>query len=250
VLERGGCNFSHVTGAQAAAVGRGAPARHRRARLGSDGRVAGAASAQSLRADGAHERALLQPPATEDGTPVWWFGGGMDLTPYYGNADDARHFHRSCRDALAPFGDELHPRFKQWCDEYFYLKHRKEARGVGGIFFDDFNERRFDDQLRDGAKRGRRFPGRLPADPAGAQGHALRRTRTRFPGLPARPLRRIQPRVRPRHPVRPAVGRAHRGDPDVDAADREMALRLAPGRRHARSGAVHCDFLPHRDWLA
>ncbi|WP_016834520.1 oxygen-dependent coproporphyrinogen oxidase [Herbaspirillum lusitanum] len=71
--------------------------------------------------------------------PVWWFGGGMDLTPYYGFAEDATHFHRSCRDALAPFGDELHPRFKKWCDEYFYLKHRKEARGVGGIFFDDFN---------------------------------------------------------------------------------------------------------------
>jgi coproporphyrinogen III oxidase len=71
--------------------------------------------------------------------PVWWFGGGMDLTPYYGNEDDARHFHSTCRDTLAPFGDELHARFKTWCDEYFYLKHRKEPRGVGGIFFDDFN---------------------------------------------------------------------------------------------------------------
>jgi coproporphyrinogen III oxidase len=80
----------------------------------------------------------------EDGTPVWWFGGGMDLTPYYGNEADVRHFHRSCRDMLAPFGEDLHPRFKKWCDEYFYLKHRQEARGVGGIFFDDFNERDFD----------------------------------------------------------------------------------------------------------
>jgi coproporphyrinogen III oxidase len=72
--------------------------------------------------------------------PVWWFGGGMDLTPYYGFEEDARQFHRTCRDALAPFGPELHPRFKKWCDEYFYLKHRAEPRGVGGIFFDDFNE--------------------------------------------------------------------------------------------------------------
>ena len=72
--------------------------------------------------------------------PVWWFGGGMDLTPYYGFADDAAHFHRTCRDALAPFGAEYHPKFKQWCDRYFFLKHRNEPRGVGGIFFDDLGE--------------------------------------------------------------------------------------------------------------
>ncbi|EJN01772.1 oxygen-dependent coproporphyrinogen oxidase [Herbaspirillum sp. YR522] len=71
--------------------------------------------------------------------PVWWFGGGIDLTPYYGQLDDVVHFHRSCRDALQPFGDDLYPRFKQWCDQYFYLKHRQEPRGAGGIFFDDFN---------------------------------------------------------------------------------------------------------------
>jgi coproporphyrinogen III oxidase len=71
--------------------------------------------------------------------PVWWFGGGMDLTPYYGFEEDAAHFHRTCRDALAPFGAELHPRFKAWCDDYFFLKHRSEPRGIGGIFFDDLN---------------------------------------------------------------------------------------------------------------
>jgi coproporphyrinogen III oxidase len=71
--------------------------------------------------------------------PVWWFGGGMDLTPYYGNAGDCTHFHRTCQQALAPYGDELYPRFKQWCDDYFFLRHRNEARGVGGIFFDDFS---------------------------------------------------------------------------------------------------------------
>ena len=76
--------------------------------------------------------------AEKNGTdPVWWFGGGMDLTPYYGFAEDATHFHRSCRDALAPFGADYHPRFKDWCDRYFHLKHRNEPRGIGGIFFDD-----------------------------------------------------------------------------------------------------------------
>ncbi|MBB1635110.1 oxygen-dependent coproporphyrinogen oxidase [Cupriavidus sp. UME77] len=75
----------------------------------------------------------------EGAEPVWWFGGGMDLTPYYGNAGDCAHFHATCRDALAPYGDDLYPRFKQWCDEYFFLKHRGEARGIGGIFFDDFS---------------------------------------------------------------------------------------------------------------
>jgi len=72
--------------------------------------------------------------------PVWWFGGGMDLTPYYGFEDDAVHFHLACRDALVPFGADKHPRFKRWCDDYFFLKHRREARGIGGIFFDDFSE--------------------------------------------------------------------------------------------------------------
>jgi len=71
--------------------------------------------------------------------PVWWFGGGMDLTPYYGFEEDARHFHQCCEAAVAPFGPDLHPRFKQWCDEYFYLRHRQEPRGIGGIFFDDFH---------------------------------------------------------------------------------------------------------------
>lgn len=75
---------------------------------------------------------------------VWWFGGGMDLTPYYGFEEDARHFHRTCQTALAPFGPDYHPRFKRWCDEYFFLKHRDEPRGVGGIFFDDLNELGFD----------------------------------------------------------------------------------------------------------
>ncbi|HEX2390052.1 MAG TPA: coproporphyrinogen III oxidase, partial [Casimicrobiaceae bacterium] len=74
------------------------------------------------------------------GAPTWWFGGGMDLTPAYGFVEDARHFHATCRDALAPFGADLYPRFKENCDRYFFLKHRREARGIGGIFYDDFDE--------------------------------------------------------------------------------------------------------------
>jgi coproporphyrinogen III oxidase len=75
---------------------------------------------------------------------AWWFGGGMDLTPYYPFEDDARHFHSVCREALAPFGTAYYPRFKRWCDEYFHLRHRGEPRGIGGIFFDDLAEGGFD----------------------------------------------------------------------------------------------------------
>lgn len=82
-----------------------------------------------------------------DGQDVCWFGGGMDLTPYYGFEDDAVHFHRTCKATLAPFGEDKYPRFKTWCDEYFYLKHRAEPRGVGGIFFDDFSELGFEGSL-------------------------------------------------------------------------------------------------------
>ncbi len=72
--------------------------------------------------------------------PVWWFGGGFDLTPYYGNEEDVKHWHQVAKDACDPFGDDVYARYKKWCDEYFYLKHRDEPRGVGGLFFDDLNE--------------------------------------------------------------------------------------------------------------
>jgi coproporphyrinogen III oxidase len=75
---------------------------------------------------------------------TWWFGGGMDLTPYYGFEEDARHFHGACKQALDPFGADYHPRFKRWCDDYFHLKHRNEPRGIGGIFFDDLADRELD----------------------------------------------------------------------------------------------------------
>jgi coproporphyrinogen III oxidase len=78
------------------------------------------------------------------GEPVWWFGGGFDLTPYYGFEEDAVHWHRTAQTALAPFGSTLHPCFKKWCDDYFFLKHRGEPRGIGGLFYDDFNELGFE----------------------------------------------------------------------------------------------------------
>jgi coproporphyrinogen III oxidase len=80
----------------------------------------------------------------EGAEPLWWFGGGMDLTPYYGFAEDAVHFHRACRDALLPFGGDVHAHYKRWCDDYFYLKHRNEPRGIGGIFFDDLSDGGFE----------------------------------------------------------------------------------------------------------
>ena len=90
----------------------------------------------------ANVRFFVANPGAEN--PVWWFGGGWDLTPYYGFDEDTVHWHRTARDAVAPFGEDLHARFKGWCDQYFFLKHRGEARGVGGLFFDDFNELGFD----------------------------------------------------------------------------------------------------------
>ena len=92
------------------------------------------------------------PPDLDSGTPapagtpapVWWFGGGFDLTPYYPRLEDVVHWHKTARAACGSFGTDLYPRFKKWCDEYFLLRHRGETRGVGGLFFDDFNEGGFD----------------------------------------------------------------------------------------------------------
>jgi coproporphyrinogen III oxidase len=143
LLERGGCNFSHVTG-------QGLPpsaTQHRPELAGAAFEAMGVSLVLHPRnphVPTVHMNVRLFAARPEGAAPVWWFGGGMDLTPYYGVEADAVHFHRTCRDALAPFGPELHPRFKRWCDEYFFLKHRNEPRGVGGIFFDDFNELGFE----------------------------------------------------------------------------------------------------------
>lgn len=139
VFERGGVNFSHVMGNSlppSAAASRPELAGKKWEAMG----VSLVLHPRNPYAPTVHMNVRFFTTYAEGTAPVWWFGGGMDLTPYYGVVEDAQHFHQTCKDALSPYGDDLHPRFKKWCDEYFYLKHRKEARGVGGIFFDDFNE--------------------------------------------------------------------------------------------------------------
>jgi coproporphyrinogen III oxidase len=108
-----------------------------------DGREA-MGSPQSQRTPVPSPLASCPSPAPKSAEPIWWFGGGFDLTPYYGFEEDAVHWHRAARDAVAPFGAELYPRFKRNCDDYFFLKHRQEPRGIGGLFFDDFNELGFE----------------------------------------------------------------------------------------------------------
>jgi len=92
----------------------------------------------------AHANVRLFIAEEEKKKPIWWFGGGFDLTPYYGFEEDAVHWHRVAKNACKPFGDEIYPKYKKWCDDYFYLSHRNEQRGVGGLFFDDLNEGGFD----------------------------------------------------------------------------------------------------------
>lgn len=146
LLERGGCNFSHVKGRQLPP----SATQHRPELAGAAFEAMGVSLVFHPRNPHVptvhmNVRMFAAYPDTDTGLdPVVWFGGGMDLTPYYGVESDAQHFHRSCRAALKPFGDPLYPRFKAWCDEYFVLKHRNEARGVGGVFFDDFCELGFD----------------------------------------------------------------------------------------------------------
>jgi coproporphyrinogen III oxidase len=137
VIERGGCGFSHVKG-QALPP---SATHHRPELAGAPFEAMGVSLVLHPRNPYVptvhlNVRMLAALPAGAS-EPVIWFGGGMDLTPYYGFEDDARHFHRTNRDALAPFGADKYPRFKTWCDEYFFLKHRNEPRGVGGVFFDD-----------------------------------------------------------------------------------------------------------------
>ena len=139
VFERGGVNFSHVTGNNlppSAAASRPELAGRQWEAMG----VSLVLHPRNPYAPTVHMNVRFFTTYAKDIPAVWWFGGGMDLTPYYGFVEDAQHFHQTCKNALSPYGDALHPRFKKWCDEYFYLKHRQEARGVGGIFFDDFNE--------------------------------------------------------------------------------------------------------------
>lgn len=142
VLERGGVNFSHVLGAKLPP----SASAHRPELAGRPWEAMGVSLVLHPRNPYAptvhmNVRFFVAKPTDEgaarEDQPIWWFGGGMDLTPYYGFDEDAAHFHRECQAALEPFGADYHPRFKAWCDEYFFLKHRGEPRGVGGVFFDD-----------------------------------------------------------------------------------------------------------------
>jgi coproporphyrinogen III oxidase len=139
LFERAGCGFSHVRGPRLPP----SATQHRPELAGAPFEAMGVSLVfhpRSPMVPTVHMNVRMLAARGSDGREVCWFGGGMDLTPYYGFDEDAVHFHRSCQAALAPFGAELHPRFKTWCDEYFFLKHRNEQRGVGGIFFDDFSE--------------------------------------------------------------------------------------------------------------
>lgn len=139
VFEKAGINFSHVHGVELPA----SATAHRPELAGRDFQALGVSLVIHPRnpfvpTSHANVRFFIaEKPGAE---PVWWFGGGFDLTPYYGFEEDAIHWHQTARQACLPFGEDLYPRLKKWCDEYFFLKHRQEPRGIGGLFFDDFNE--------------------------------------------------------------------------------------------------------------
>jgi len=138
VFEQAGINFSHVYGASlppSATAHRPELAGRRFEALG----VSLVIHPKNPYIPTSHANVRFFIAEAEGEEPVWWFGGGFDLTPYYGNDDDCIHWHQTARAACEPFGTEVYPRYKQWCDEYFFLKHRNEARGIGGLFFDDLN---------------------------------------------------------------------------------------------------------------
>lgn len=143
VFERAGCGFSHVRGNRLP----GSATQHRPELANAPFEAMGVSLVFHPRnpyAPTVHMNVRMLSATPPGGEPVCWFGGGMDLTPYYGYEEDAVHFHSVCRNALKAFGDDKYPRFKKWCDEYFVLKHRDEQRGIGGVFFDDFSELGFD----------------------------------------------------------------------------------------------------------
>ncbi len=147
LFERGGCNFSSVRGRHLPP----SATQHRPELAGAPFDAMGVSLVLHPRnpfVPTVHLNVRMLIARPEGRPTVAWFGGGMDLTPYYGFEDDARHFHRCCKQALDAIDPLLHPRFKAWCDMYFYLKHRKEARGIGGIFFDDHTGQDFDDGFR------------------------------------------------------------------------------------------------------
>lgn len=143
VIEKGGVNFSHVFGDKLP----GSATAHRPELAGRTFQAMGVSLVihpknPYIPTSHANVRFFIAEKEGED--PVWWFGGGFDLTPYYGYDEDCRHWHQVAHQACQPFGDGVYENYKNWCDEYFYLKHRDEPRGIGGLFFDDLNEGGFD----------------------------------------------------------------------------------------------------------
>ncbi|MDO3381712.1 oxygen-dependent coproporphyrinogen oxidase [Gilvimarinus algae] len=146
VIEKGGVNFSHVSGTAMPA----SATAHRPELAGRSFEAMGVSLVihpNNPYAPTSHANVRFFIAERDGAAPVWWFGGGYDLTPYYAFKEDCVHWHRTAKAACDPFGGEVYPRYKRWCDEYFYLKHRGEARGVGGLFFDDLNERGFSDSF-------------------------------------------------------------------------------------------------------
>lgn len=146
VFEKAGVNFSHVIGeelpASATASRPQLAGRHFTA-LG----VSLVIHPLNPYAPTAHANVRFFIAEKQGEKPIWWFGGGFDLTPYYGFEEDCRHWHQTAQKACQPFGDHYYPKFKAWCDDYFYIKHRNEARGIGGLFFDDFNDLGFENSF-------------------------------------------------------------------------------------------------------
>jgi len=144
VFEQAGVNFSHVFGDE---MPKSATA-HRPELAGRNFQAVGVSLVihpKNPYVPTSHANVRFFIAEKEGAAPVWWFGGGFDLTPYYGNESDCIYWHQIAKNACDPFGNDVYPRYKKWCDDYFYLKHRGEARGIGGLFFDDLNT--WDNQL-------------------------------------------------------------------------------------------------------
>ncbi len=143
IIEQGGVNFSHVFGEKMPA----SATAHRPELAGRSFQALGVSLVihpKNPYVPTSHANVRFFIAEKEGEEPVWWFGGGYDLTPYYGFEEDCVHWHKTAENACSPFGDDVYRRYKKWCDEYFYLKHRNEQRGIGGLFFDDLNEWGFD----------------------------------------------------------------------------------------------------------
>jgi coproporphyrinogen III oxidase len=143
VFEQAGINFSHVQGDQLPA----SATAHRPELAGRNFEAMGVSLVihpHNPYVPTSHANVRFFIASKEGADPIWWFGGGFDLTPYYGFEEDCKQWHQVAKEACDPFGDDVYSKYKQWCDEYFYLKHRGEPRGIGGLFFDDLNEGGFD----------------------------------------------------------------------------------------------------------